>query len=39
MKNKLLLDRLNGEKPYSEEYINDMLEAIDQKAATPAWPF
>jgi len=31
MKNKLLLDRLNGEKPYSEEYINDMLEAIDQK--------
>lgn len=31
MKNKLLLDRLNGEKPYTEEYINDMLEAIDQK--------
>ena len=31
MKNKLLLDRLNGEKPFTEEYINDMLEAIDQK--------
>ena len=26
-----MLDRLNGEKPYTEEYINDMLEAIDQK--------
>ncbi|MES1221976.1 MAG: hypothetical protein ABUT20_41145 [Bacteroidota bacterium] len=31
MKNKFLLDRLNGEKPYSDEYINDMLESIDQK--------
>ena len=31
MKNKLLLDRLNGEKPYTDEYINDMLESIDQK--------
>lgn len=31
MKNKFITDRLNGEKPYSEEYINDMLESIDQK--------
>jgi chromosome segregation ATPase len=31
MKNKFLLDQLNGEKPYSDEYINDMLESIDQK--------
>ena len=31
MKNKFIADRLNGEKPYSEEYINDMLESIDQK--------
>lgn len=31
MKNKYLLDRLNGEKPFPDEYINDMLESIDQK--------
>ena len=31
MKNKFVIDRLNGEKPYSDEYINDMLESIDQK--------
>lgn len=31
MKNKFLTDRLNGEKSYTEEYINDMLESIDQK--------
>jgi predicted RNase H-like nuclease (RuvC/YqgF family) len=31
MKNKFLLDRLNGEKPFSEEYISDLLESIDQK--------
>ena len=31
MKNKVLTGRLNGEKPYSDEYLNDMLESIDQK--------
>ena len=31
MKSKILLDRLNCEKPYGDEYINDMLESIEQK--------
>src|SRR4051812_22140647 len=31
MKNKMLLDGMDGRKAYSEEYINDMLEIIDQK--------
>ena len=31
MKNKFILDRMNGEKPFPDDYINDMLESIDQK--------
>lgn len=31
MKNKVLTGRLNGEKPYTDEYLNEMLESIDQK--------